>query len=78
MQAMGHSSKKDIPAGYGSKKRYSTRDLDEIMSISAPEIQFMTERLVQAKREADAGKLIVVKPWLHRSNWSNYYREKFR
>lgn len=77
MQAMGHSSKKDIPAGYGSKKRYSTRDLDEIMSISAPEIQFMTERLVQAKREADAGKLIVVKPWLHRANWSKHYQEKF-
>lgn len=76
-RAMGHSTSKDIPAGYGSKKRYSTRDLDELMSIEAPEIQFMTERLVQAKREADAGTLQVVKPWLHRSNWSNYYRKKF-
>lgn len=76
MRAMGHSSKNDIPAGYGSKKRFSTRDLEQIMAVSSPEIQFMTETLLKAKAEADAGRLIVVKPWLQRSNWSDYYRKR--
>ena len=35
------------------------------------------ERLLKAKADADAGKLIVVKPWLQRSNWSDHYRQKF-
>jgi hypothetical protein len=78
MRAMGHSAKGDIPAGYGSKKRFTTRDLDEIMSIASPEIQFMTETLLKAKTEADAGKLTVAKPWLQRSNWSDYYKAKLK
>jgi integrase len=77
MRLMGHSTKNDIPAGYGSKKRYTARDLHEITSMASPEIQFMTETLLKAKAEADAGRLIVVKPWLQRSNWSDYYRSKF-
>ncbi|SFJ47480.1 tyrosine-type recombinase/integrase [Aerobium aerolatum] len=77
MRAMGHSTKGDIPAGYGSKKRFTARDLDEILSIASPEIQFMSETLLKAKAEADEGRLTVVKPWLHRSNWSKHYREKF-
>lgn len=77
MRAMGHSSKNDVPAGYGSKKRFSSRDLEKILSIASPEIQFMTETLLKAKADADAGRLVVVKPWLQRSNWSDYYRKKF-
>lgn len=77
MMVMGHSTRNDIPAGYGSKKRLSTRDLNEIATTPSPEIQFMTESLLRAKATADAGHLVVVKPWLQRSNWSDYYRTKF-
>jgi len=76
-RVMGHSTKDDIPAGYGSKKRFTARDLDEIMSMALPEIQFMSETLLKAKAEADCGRLTVVKPWLQRSNWSEYYLKKF-
>lgn len=76
-RVMGHSIKDDVPAGYGSKKRFTTRDLDQLMTNQSSETKFMTERLLKAKAEADAGRLIIVKPWLQRSNWSDYYREKF-
>lgn len=49
MRLMGHSTRNDIPAGYGSKKRYTARDLHEITSMAPPEIQFMTETLLKAK-----------------------------
>jgi hypothetical protein len=76
-RVMGHSIKDDVPAGYGSKKRFTTRDLDQLMTNQSPETKFMTEQLLKAKADADAGRLIVVKPWLQRSNWSDYYRKKF-
>lgn len=74
---MGHSTKDDIPARYGSKKRLGTWDLEQLVNASSPEIRFMTEALLKAKEAADAGDLITVKPWLSRSNWSTYYQQKF-
>ncbi|MEN5246158.1 hypothetical protein [Brucella pseudintermedia] len=74
---MGHSTRDDIPARYGSKKRLSPRDLEQLTGSTSREIQFMTETLMATKAKADAGELTVVKPWLHRSNWSNFYRRKF-
>ncbi|MRN67705.1 hypothetical protein [Brucella sp. 10RB9213] len=74
---MGHSIRNDIPAHYGSKKRLSPRDLEEITGSSSREIQFMAETLLAAKAKADAGELTIVKPWLHRSNWSAFYQRKF-
>ena len=74
---MGHSIRNDIPAHYGSKKRLSPRDLKELTETSSREIQFMTETLLAAKEKADMGELTVVKPWLQRTNWSEFYRYKF-
>lgn len=74
---MGHSIRNDIPAHYGSKKRLSPRDLKELTETSSREIQFMTETLLAAKEKANAGELAIVKPWLQRINWSEFYRQKF-
>jgi integrase len=74
---MGHSIRNNIPAHYGSKKRLSPRDLKELTETSSREIQFMAETLLAAKAKADAGELTTVKPWLQRTNWSEFYREKF-
>lgn len=74
---MGHSIKGDIPGGYGSKGRFTTKDLEKITTATSPEINFMVDTLLKAKAAADAGKLKVVKPWLQRNNWSKHYQEKF-
>lgn len=74
---MGHSMKEDIPGGYGSKGRFSTKDLQKITSATTPEIEFMVETLLKAKAEANAGRLTLVKPWLQRTSWSRYYQEKY-
>lgn len=76
MMAMGHSTKKDIPAGYGSKSRFTTRDVEELAKASAPEIEFMTVNLLKAKMAAVSGELTTVKPWLNKANWSEYYKSK--
>ncbi|WP_435657810.1 hypothetical protein [Brucella pituitosa] len=75
---MGHSIRNDIPAHYGSKKRLSQRDLDEVTGNTSREIEFMMEALLAAKTKADSGELKVVKPWLHKANWSDFYIEKFK
>ncbi|MFK4823578.1 DUF6538 domain-containing protein [Paenochrobactrum sp. BZR 588] len=59
MMVMGHSTKKDIPAGYGSKHRLTTRDLAEITQAASPEVDFMTTKLLAAKNIKNA--------------WSTYY-----
>lgn len=76
MRIMGHSTKREMSTRYGNKQRFSTKDLREITTLQAPEILFMTERLLAAKQEADSGKLKVVKPWLSVKNWSQHYRQE--
>ncbi|WP_274426492.1 site-specific integrase [Chelativorans sp. YIM 93263] len=75
---MGHSIKDDMSARYGSKKRLSARDLQQLTGTSSPEIQFMTKALLDAKSKAETGELVVVKPWLVRANWSEFYQGKFK
>lgn len=77
MTVMGHSTKKDVPAGYGSKSRLSARDLEEIANASSPEIEYMAAKLLKAKMAACAGELTTIKPWLNKANWSKYYSAKF-
>lgn len=76
MMVMGHSTKKDIPAGYGSKHRLTTRDLTEITQAASPAVDFMTTKLLAAKTAANKGELQIVKSWMNKENWSNYYRNK--
>lgn len=73
---MGHSNKTDIPTRYGSKTRLTSRDLKELTSVQNPTIDQMSEILMNAKDRADRGELEVLRPWLNRASWSDYYRAK--
>ncbi|WP_155269197.1 hypothetical protein [Brucella anthropi] len=67
----------DIPTHYGSNKRLSPRDLEELTGSTSRAIQFTAETLLTAKAKADTRELTIVKPWLHPSNRSDFYRHKF-
>lgn len=73
---MGHSRKSDIPARYGGKNRLTTRDLARFEQAASPALDAITPILLEAKGKADAGGLIVLKPWLQKRNWSAYYHDK--
>ncbi|WP_349365559.1 MAG: hypothetical protein ABL311_11325 [Nitratireductor rhodophyticola] len=73
---MGHSRKSDIPARYGGKNRLTTRDLLRFEQAASPALDAITPVLLEAKEKADAGELVVLKPWLQERNWSEYYQEK--
>ncbi len=73
---MGHSSRSDMPARYGSKQRLTTRDLKQIVGATSPVIDEMTELLMGAKHRAERGEMTVLKPWLLPHNWSEHYKEK--
>ncbi|QKV17054.1 site-specific integrase [Oricola thermophila] len=73
---MGHSRKSDIPARYGMKHRLTTRDLAEIIEAKSPALDAIVPILLSAKEKAENKELIVLKPWLQRSNWSLHYRER--
>ena len=73
---MGHSNKSDMATRYGSKTRLTSRDLKELVSVQNPIIDQMTEILMGAKERADRGDLEVLRPWVNRASWSDYYREK--
>jgi integrase len=75
-RVMGHRSRSDTPARYGAKQRLTTRDLAQIVGVSLPVIDEMTELLMGAKSLADAGELQILKPWLLAHNWSAYYKAK--
>ncbi len=73
---MGHSSRSDMPARYGSKQRLTTRDLKQIVGATSPVIDEMTELPMGAKHRLERGEMTVLKPWLLPHNWSEYYNEK--
>ncbi|KFB09421.1 hypothetical protein [Nitratireductor basaltis] len=73
---MGHSRKSNIPARYGGKNHLTTRDLARFEQAASPALDTITPILLEAKGKADAGGLIVLKPWLQKRNWSAYYLDK--
>jgi hypothetical protein len=73
---MGHSSRSDMPARYGSRQRLTTRDLKQIVGATSPVIDEMNGLLMGAKHRLERGEMTVLKPWLLPYNWSEYYKGK--
>ena len=73
---MGHSIRDDTPSGYGSKSQYASRDMALITGLRPPILAWMADTLLDARERAARSELTVLKPWLQRSRWSDFHRNR--
>ena len=75
-RVLGHATHDNIPGRYGAKGKYSSRDLEELTGIGSDVLDELSSILLEAKSRADAGELTILRPWLQRTQWSSYHRDR--